>query len=444
VIVNSAKPLVQQILAAPHRDISHLSFGDLLKLYAAGRQQAASASASTTNPTSRSGSVLVQDFDTLVNEWCLRSVFSSSWKEVDVDVPGLFMHLDHHHRQCQKKKRLQTQTQSTSRVAVEEEEGHTTSLTLLSQWPPSSSIAAGNEVSSVLTTSCFVGSIGSYHHLPVSSASSGVASASVGKELVRADGTKRIERVMASLRRHQNHQQSTGIRTERADNTPNEPIKTLWVPFSTLWDMRRCAFGGGGGGGGGALRRNHRPSPQDTLSLVGSLQLVRQALQLQHPLVQLSGHHRDVQLRVVPPTAEFAFILDFLRNRSRSQTNATPSSSSRSPSAAANHFGAEQLCESSLVRWVAMSRLFPSCALAVEGTIERRVALEYGDIAARAVSNARAVRGVLLEHHQQNGTSAATSSSSNSKQHQSVVTQCGDLSQKLARREQFVRAAPRY
>ncbi|CUG90033.1 membrane-associated protein, putative [Bodo saltans] len=458
IIVSSAKPFVQQIFAAPHRDVSHVSFGDLLNLYVAGRQHAAAAAREGS-----SGVSLLNEFDAIINEWCLRSVFSSSWREVDVDVAGMLMHLEHHRDvKMRQEESLRSKeggatadtkrTSSTPSANKDDDSAHTTSLTLLSQWP-NSGVDDGNHrhsvvesSSSVLTASCFIGSLQSYHHLPLpaastsSSSSGGAGKSTAAVELVRANGTKRLEGVMASMRRRETYQHHTnnaggGAAAAAPADLNNvggggKDFKTLWVPFSTLWDIRRCAFGKGT-----AQRRSphHRPvSPQDTLSLVGSLQLVRQALQLQHQLLTDPSRHHEIQLRVVPPTVEFDSVLRILRGRRPQQQSQ-------------KKFGAEELCESSLVRWIGMSRLFPSCALVVEGALERKIALEFGDVAAQVITNGHKECGVLMEHHrghQHHESAGATTSSS--KQHQNVVTQCGDLSQKLARREQFVRAAPRY
>jgi hypothetical protein len=465
--------LSQRVKAVPHRDVSRIPYAELLQLYTACRRHLAVNVPDMKQPPQQhregrdgphSHASASEDVDSVFNEWCLRSVFSTHWNEVDLDVSRMLLLRDHHQ-------------QRSSGSNVNDAHAASSSMSQVCCWPsvikslaampPDQSLDQPlcSEAATVLTTSLFVGSVPAYHNLSVAATGigRGKSAGSPAPPLVRADGTKLLEATIARIRNR-----GAGFVTENvvpplpadgpATSAEHPSAKhnhhhqrrwrdVVWIPFSTLLDIRCCAFGHHSSmtREGGNIPR---PSPQDTLMLTGALQLVRQVLTLQQH-VQATDESA-VLVRVVPPSVELRSVLDVLAACRLRQTDSPQPKQHSGTLPGRRMHTAEELCESSLARWCAISKLLapfvpPSsseeggertttCSLAVEGSLERRLVHAYGGT----------LRHQLASPAHKTPSPSRTTSPSSSGTHRSVVTQCGDLSRKLAQREQHAKGMPRY
>lgn len=490
----SIQPLVDRIKALPHRDISRIGFGELLQLYLScrllpstphvalerrgGHSDGVDRHKTAANNYDASSQLLQLQFD----EWCLRSVFSNKWTEVTVDADVDLLQMTSAAEEPVQPTGTATSgmdvdKQATTTTTSVSSTRHASSLRALSQWENINHNAATTTAASssstqqqqqlskafvnVWTPSLFLAPLESYHATP---GAGGRVESSTSSLVVRSNGTRMMEGIMRDLRSVASaasfapppppSSTSTSTNTVAAP-----PPRTIWIPFSTLVDIRRAAFGTAtvtpSGGATTTTATTARPAQHDTIALLSALSSIRQLLVTQQHVIMAtnrtktnthntSGTSMPPRVCIVPPTVELAATLRYF------QAMKTNSSSRAATGGQAG--GLASLCESSVVRWAALSSgvvdihtTFPSddhrhivsrgamMSLQAEGAKERKLYQELG------ASVTRNHGGGASSMPRQAKSTAASSNT-----HKTVLAHCSEMTKRLSQREEQARYAPRY
>lgn len=257
-VKRAAAPAVSSIRAAPHRDVAHIPFPVLYQLYLSGLLSMRQGAGDTTQDARAC-------FGAVLDEWCLRSVFSDKWSDVAIDED-----------------RVVSFALGVEELSASAAERQSQSL-LVEQCsakakPPST---AETTKSIVLTTSTFVGTQGPESH----------------REQV--EGFHYLERFSNQL---QDELSAQRRRTNAAPSSSRTSTSKSFVviPYSTLHELRAVMY------------QSPAMSFQSASSVKSTTKLIQHIMCVQQHTVAFTPR---CQLIVVPPSQEFELISRLARGQ---------------------------------------------------------------------------------------------------------------------------------